>query len=107
LIGAARPTQAAAVLVHYEGKLPDGTVFESSFARGEPVEFPLANVVPGFSEAIQQMRPGDELIATFPMELGYGPEGRPPTIPPASPLQFRIVLLAYKEPGGQAVSAPR
>jgi FKBP-type peptidyl-prolyl cis-trans isomerase FkpA len=100
------PSANATVLVHYEGKLPDGTVFDSSFARGQPAQFPLNQVVPGFSEAIQQMRPGDEIVATFPMELGYGPAGRPPAIPPASPLQFRIVLLAFQEPGGQPVGAP-
>lgn len=102
-----RPTGNATVLVHYEGKLADGTVFDSSFERNEPAEFPLNAVVPGFSEAIQQMRPGDEIVATFPMELGYGPEGRPPVIPPAAPLQFRIQLLAFQEPGGQTVRAPR
>ena len=102
-----RPTANATVLVHYEGKLPNGDVFDSSFQRGQPADFPLAQVVPGFSEAIQQMRPGDEIVATFPMELGYGPEGRPPVIPPASPLQFRIVLLAFQEPGGPVIQAPR
>lgn len=101
-----RPTASATVLVHYEGKLPDGSVFDSSFTRGEPAQFPLNQVVAGFSEAIQQMRPGDEIVATFPMELGYGPEGRPPVIPPASPLQFRIVLLGFQEPGGRPVMAP-
>jgi FKBP-type peptidyl-prolyl cis-trans isomerase len=101
-----RPTDNATVLVHYEGKLANGEVFDSSFERGEPAEFPLGAVVPGFSEAIQQMRPGDEVVATFPMELGYGPEGRPPVIPPAAALQFRIVLLAFQEPGGQVVQAP-
>ncbi len=103
----ARPSEAASVLVHYEGKLADGSVFDSSFARGEPAEFPLGAVVAGFSEAIQQMRPGDEVVATFPMELGYGPQGRPPAIPPAAPLQFRILLLAFQEPGGQVVTAPQ
>jgi FKBP-type peptidyl-prolyl cis-trans isomerase FklB len=102
-----RPSVNAQVLVHYEGKLPNGEVFDSSFARGEPAQFPLSEVVDGFSEAIQQMRPGDEIVATFPMELGYGAEGRPPVIPPASPLQFRIVLLAFQEPGGQTVRAPQ
>ena len=102
-----RPSAGATVLVHYEGKLSDGSVFDSSFARNQPAEFPLNAVVPGFSEAIQQMRPGDEVVATFPMELGYGSEGRPPVIPPAAPLQFRIVLLAFQEPGGQPVQAPQ
>jgi FKBP-type peptidyl-prolyl cis-trans isomerase len=102
-----RPSANATVLVHYEGKLADGSVFDSSFARNEPAEFPLGAVVAGFSEAIQQMRPGDEVVATFPHELGYGPQGRPPVIPPAAALQFRIVLLAFQEPGGQVVQAPR
>ena len=102
-----RPSASAQVLVHYEGKLADGTVFDSSFARNEPAQFPLNAVVAGFSEAIQQMRPGDEVVATFPNELGYGPEGRPPVIPAAAPLQFRIVLLAFQEPGGQLVRAPQ
>lgn len=102
-----RPTINATVLVHYEGKLADGSVFDSSFQRNEPAQFPLQAVVPGFSEAITTMRPGDEIVATFPMELGYGPEGRPPVIPPAAPLQFRIILLAFQEPGGRPVEAPR
>ncbi len=101
-----RPSEEAAVLVHYEGRLADGTVFDSSFARGQPAEFPLGAVVPGFSEAIQQMRPGDEIVATFPQELGYGPRGSPPDIPPGAALQFRIVLLAFQEPGGRVVQAP-
>jgi FKBP-type peptidyl-prolyl cis-trans isomerase len=103
----ARPTSNAAVLVHYEGKLADGTVFDSSFARNEPAQFPLAGVVPGFAEAIEQMRPGDEVLATFPPALGYGASGQPPVIPPNAVLQFRIILLAYQEPGGQPVRAPR
>jgi FKBP-type peptidyl-prolyl cis-trans isomerase len=102
-----RPTEAAVVLVHYEGKLADGTVFDSSFARGEPAQFPLAQVVPGFAEAIEQMRPGDEIVATFPGDLGYGARGSPPDIPPGAALQFRIVLVAFQEPGGRIVQAPQ
>lgn len=102
-----RPTAAANVLVHYEGKLTNGTVFDSSFERNEPVSFPLGGVVPGFAEAIEQMRPGDEVVATFPPEIGYGREGQPPVIPPNSVLQFRIILLAFQEPGGRRVDAPR
>lgn len=104
----AQPTMRAAVLVHYEGKLADnGQVFDSSFARGQPAEFPLQGVVPGFSEAITHMRPGDEVLATFPAALGYGAQGSPPEIPPNARLQFRIQLLAFQEPGGEVVGAPR
>jgi FKBP-type peptidyl-prolyl cis-trans isomerase len=101
-----RPTAEAMVLVHYEGKLANGEVFDSSFERGEPAQFPLGGVVPGFSEAIQQMRPGDEVIATFPGELGYGERGQGP-IPANAALQFRIILLAFQEPGGEPVQAPQ
>jgi FKBP-type peptidyl-prolyl cis-trans isomerase len=100
-----RPTMNANVLVHYEGSFVDGgEVFDSSFARNEPAEFPLQAVVAGFSEAITHMRPGDEVIATFPGSLGYGPAGRGP-IPPNAALRFRILLLAFQEPGGQPVPA--
>jgi FKBP-type peptidyl-prolyl cis-trans isomerase len=100
------PTMNASVLVHYQGTFVDGgQEFDSSFG-GDPVEFPLGAVVPGFSEAITHMRPGDEVIATFPGSLGYGPSGRGP-IPPNAALRFRIVLLAFQEPGGQPVQAPQ
>jgi FKBP-type peptidyl-prolyl cis-trans isomerase len=100
------PTMNATVLVHYEGSFVEGgEVFDSSFARNEPVDFPLNAVVPGFSEAITHMKPGDEVVATFPGSLGYGPQGRGP-IPPNAALRFRIVLLAFQEPGGQMVRAP-
>lgn len=99
-----QPTMNANVLVHYQGTFVDGgEEFDSSFG-GEPVEFPLGAVVAGFSEAITHMRPGDEVIATFPGSLGYGPEGRGP-IPPNAALRFRIVLLAFQEPGGSLVQA--
>jgi FKBP-type peptidyl-prolyl cis-trans isomerase len=92
----ATPGPDASVTVHYEGSLvSNGSVFDSSFQRGEPAEFPLNGVVRGFSEAISQMRPGDEVITTFPAELGYGAAGRPPAIPPNSALRFRIVLISY------------
>lgn len=102
-----RPGEDATVLVHYEGKLADGSVFDSSIERGQPAEFPLGGVVAGFSEAIQLMRPGDEMIATFPGDLGYGAEGRPPVIPGGAALQFRIQLLAFQGADGRIVEAPR
>jgi FKBP-type peptidyl-prolyl cis-trans isomerase len=101
------PSPTASVLVNYEGKFTDGRVFDSSFQRGQPAEFPLNAVVPGFSEAIAQMRPGDEMVATLPGALGYGPAGMAPDIPPNATLQFRIQLLEIHEPGGRVIRAPR
>ena len=100
------PAPTSTVTVHYEGSLPNGDVFDSSFERGEPASFNLGQVVPGFTESITHMRPGDEIIATFPPELGYGAAGRPPVIPPSSPLQFRIQLLSFRGPDGRVVRAP-
>jgi FKBP-type peptidyl-prolyl cis-trans isomerase FkpA len=100
-----QPSVNADVLVHYAGSFVDGgEEFDSSIARGEPAQFNLQEVVAGFREAITQMRPGDEAIATFPGALGYGPEGRGP-IPPNAALRFRIILIGYVEPGGQPVEA--
>ncbi|MGE0740490.1 MAG: FKBP-type peptidyl-prolyl cis-trans isomerase [Hyphomonadaceae bacterium] len=104
----ARPSAEAVVLVHYEGSLvSNGEVFDSSFQRGQPVDFPLPAVVRGFSEAIQQMRPGDEVVATFPGELGYGERGSPPVIPPNAALRFRIQLIAFQEADGTIVGVPQ
>lgn len=100
-----RPGADATVLVHYEGKLVDGTIFDSSFARGAPAEFSLAEVVPGFSEAIQQMRPGDEIVATLPSEIGYGRTGNS-RIPANAALQFRIRLLSFQTADGRVIQVP-
>ncbi len=104
-VGATAPA-GADVVVHYEGRLADGTVFDSSIG-GQPAQFSLNEVVPGFSEAIQMMRPGDVIIATFPGALGYGAQGSPPTIPPNAALQFRIALFAYRTPEGRVVTVPQ
>ncbi len=102
-----RPTAEAVVRVHYEGRLvSNNTIFDSSFQRNEPADFPLGAVVPGFAEAIEQMRPGDELVATLPANLGYGARGMPPQIPPNSDLRFRIRLIAFQEPNGPVVGHP-
>lgn len=101
------PPDGSVVLVHYEGALADGTVFDSSIQRGEPAQFPLGGVIPGFSEAIQMMRPGDAVIAYIPPDLGYGARGSPPTIPPNAALQFRIQLFAFQSPDGRTVQAPQ
>ncbi len=102
-----RPPREAVVLVHYEGALADGTVFDSSIARGEPAQFPLSGVIPGFAEALTTMRPGDTVRAYIPPDIGYGPAGSPPAIPGNAALVFRIQLLAFQGPDGRIVSAPR
>ena len=80
------------VKVNYEGKLLNGQVFDSSYTRGSPAAMPLDRLIPGWIEALQLMRPGDEWILYVPPELGYGPEGQG-EIPPDSALIFRIELI--------------
>jgi len=87
-----RPQIADEVKVHYEGKLEDGTVFDSSYERGQPAAMPLDRPVPGWMEALPMMRAGDEWILYVPSNLGYGAEGQGP-IPPGAPLIFRIELI--------------
>jgi FKBP-type peptidyl-prolyl cis-trans isomerase len=99
------PPGDAQVIVEYEGRLADGTVFDSSAAHGGPAQFAVDEVVPGFAEMLRLMRPGQEVIAYLPPELGYGARGAPPAIPPNSALAFRIRLLAFARPDGRLVAA--
>ncbi|MGE0830069.1 MAG: FKBP-type peptidyl-prolyl cis-trans isomerase [Hyphomonadaceae bacterium] len=101
-----RPPRDAEVLVEYEGKLPDGTVFDSSAAHGGPANFPITGVVPGFGEALMLMRPGEEIVAYLPANLAYGERGSLPTIPPNVALEFRIRLLAFARRDGTMVAMP-
>jgi len=86
------PKPGDAIKVHYEGKLVDGTVFDSSFQRGKPALMPLGGLVPGWMEALPLMHPGDEWTLYLPPDLGYGADGQGP-IPPNSVLIFRLQLL--------------
>jgi FKBP-type peptidyl-prolyl cis-trans isomerase len=90
--GGQHPTQADEVKVHYEGKLLDGTVFDSSYERGVPAVFPLDGLVPAWIIALQRMKAGDEWILYVPPALGYGAEDKGP-IPANSVMIFRIELL--------------
>jgi len=87
-----RPQLTDEVKVHYEGKLIDGTVFDSSYERGQPAAMPLNRLVQGWQEALQLMRPGDEWVLYVPPELGYGADGAG-KIPPGAALTFRIELI--------------
>lgn len=98
--GAPSPDGNDLVRVHYEGSLIDGTVFDSSFERGSPYVTTPEQVVPGWTEALQRMRVGDEWLLYVPPELGYGAR-RSGQIPPHSVLVFRIQLLDMAAaPGG-------
>lgn len=88
----AKPQASDTVKVHYEGKLVDGTVFDSSRQRGEPIEFPLNRVIPGWTEGLQLMSKGSRYKLTIPANLAYGEEGAGP-IPPNSVLVFDVELL--------------
>lgn len=88
----AKPKATDTVKVHYEGKLLDGTVFDSSIKRGEPVSFPLNQVIPGWTEGLQLMTVGSKYRLTIPSKLGYGEQGGGP-IPPNSVLVFEVELL--------------
>jgi len=94
-----RPRLGDAVKVHYEGRLPSGEVFDSSYQQGAPAVFTVGDLVPGWNEALQLMRPGDELQLWVPPELGYGEEGIGP-IPGNTVLVFRMELLDVLPQGG-------
>ena len=91
-----KPTAESTVKVHYEGTLIDGTVFDSSYKRGEPIEFPLSGVIQGWTEGLQLMPVGSKYKLYIPYQLGYGDRGAGQSIPPYSALIFTVELLDIK-----------
>ena len=91
-----RPQRTDVVLVHYEGKLIDGTVFDSSYQRGQPAAFPLDQVIPGWTEGVQLMATGAKYHFVVPPALAYGARGAGGVIPPGAVLEFDIELLAIR-----------
>jgi FKBP-type peptidyl-prolyl cis-trans isomerase FkpA len=91
------PQPTDVVRVHYHGTLPDGKVFDSSVARGQPAEFPLNQVIPCWTEGVQRMKLGEKAKLVCPSEIAYGDGGTPDgTIPPGATLVFEVELLEIK-----------
>ncbi|MBC8414143.1 MAG: FKBP-type peptidyl-prolyl cis-trans isomerase [Nitrospira sp.] len=90
------PKATDTVSVHYKGTLIDGTEFDSSYGRGEPAEFPVNRVIPGWTEALQLMKPGAKWQLFIPSDLAYGERGAGKMIGPNSALIFDVELLAIK-----------
>lgn len=93
------PASNDVVTVNYRGTLIDGTEFDSSISRGKPAQFPVGNVIPGWTEALTHMKIGSKWEVFVPSELAYGPSGRPPRILPDSVLIFEVELLSTEHPG--------
>lgn len=89
----ATPRTTDTVKVNYEGTLQNGTVFDSSYKRGEPATFPLNAVIPCWTEVVSTMKVGGTVKVVCPSNLAYGPNSPTPAIPPNSDLVFKIELL--------------
>lgn len=94
--GTVSPTATSTVKVHYHGTLLNGTVFDSSVERGEPISFPLNAVIPGWTEGVQLMKVGDKFKFEIPANLAYGDASPSPKIPANSTLVFEVELLAIE-----------
>jgi FKBP-type peptidyl-prolyl cis-trans isomerase FkpA len=89
----ASPSAADTVKVHYKGTFPDGKEFDSSYARGTPIEFPLGRVIPCWTEGVQRMKVGGKAKLTCPSAIAYGERGAGGVIPPNATLLFEVELL--------------
>ena len=87
------PTPSDSVTVHYRGTLTNGTVFDSSYDRGIPATFGVSQVIPGWTEALQLMKPGDKWMLHIPARLAYGERAMGDKIPANSDLVFQVELL--------------
>ena len=91
-----KPKATNTVKVNYHGWLDDGKVFDSSYSRGEAIEFPLNGVIPGWTEGMQLVGQGGMIELLIPANLGYGVRGAPPVIPPNATLHFLVELLEVR-----------
>ena len=93
----ANPTAADSVKVHYRGTFPDGREFDSSYKRNEPIDFPLRDVIPCWTEGVQKMKVGGKAKLTCPAAIAYGARGAGGVIPPNATLLFEVELLAINK----------
>ena len=98
----AQPKATDVVSVHYEGRLTDGKVFDSSIQRGSPIDLPVSGVIPGWVEALQLMHVGEKAKLYIPSDLAYGAQSPSPAIPANSVLVFDLELLSIKDPAAPA-----
>jgi FKBP-type peptidyl-prolyl cis-trans isomerase FkpA len=89
----ASPTASDTVKVNYRGTLVDGTEFDSSYKRNEPLQFPLNRVIPCWTEGVQKMKVGGKSRLVCPSAIAYGDQGSPPAIPGGATLVFEVELL--------------
>jgi FKBP-type peptidyl-prolyl cis-trans isomerase len=102
----ATPGDSDIVKVHYTGTLLDGSKFDSSVDRGEPLEFPINAVIPGWTEMLKLMKVGEKVTAWIPSGLAYGPHGRGPQIPGNSLLVFEMELIDTHAAAAPAAAEP-
>jgi FKBP-type peptidyl-prolyl cis-trans isomerase FklB len=101
----ASPKPTDTVTVNYRGSLLDGTEFDSSYKRGQPAQFPVNGVIPGWTEALLLMKPGSKFELFVPPKLAYDLRPPTPVIPPGSLLKFEVELIGIKPP--EAAAAPK
>ena len=92
-----KPAPGTSIKVHYAGRLTDGTPFDNSYSRGQPIEFKVGTgmVIPGWDEALLDMTKGEKRTLIIPPNLAYGPEGRPPVIPQNATLVFDVEMIGF------------
>jgi FKBP-type peptidyl-prolyl cis-trans isomerase FkpA len=92
----ASPTATDKVTVHYKGTFPDGREFDSSYKRGQPIDFPLNRVIACWTEGVQRMKVGGKAKLTCPPEIAYGSRGAGNAVPPNATLLFEVELLGIQ-----------
>jgi FKBP-type peptidyl-prolyl cis-trans isomerase FkpA len=101
-----QPAATDTVKVHYEGKLTNGEIFDSSKKRGQPTTFPLNGVIKCWTEGVAKMKEGEVAQLVCPSDIAYGDRGRPPSIPGGATLVFEVELISIEAPPAPPPAAP-